>query len=184
MDRERIDLMLNALKTLNYEAYLATKFMFLTATRVTATLKALIINISEFEKYADITIYDKGIREKYPEGHEWHKYVKCSYYYDELKPFTELRTGTIFKISKDKLTKLNKDIITSFCPELIEKYGKLNWNHFWRHMFAQHMLRKTGWNYAVVAFLGGWTVQALQESYGKPTEGLASCSLRGFSPLE
>jgi len=35
-------------------------------------------------------------------------------------------------------------------------------------MFAQHMLRKTGWNYGVVAALGGWDVKSLEESYGKP----------------
>jgi hypothetical protein len=37
-------------------------------------------------------------------------------------------------------------------------------------MFAQHMLHKTDYNYAVVATLGGWTPQALEESYGKPQD--------------
>jgi integrase len=39
--------------------------------------------------------------------------------------------------------------------------------HFWRHQFAQHMLRKTDWNYALVAGLGHWTVETLERYYGK-----------------
>lgn len=41
-------------------------------------------------------------------------------------------------------------------------------NHFWRHMFYQHMLRLTDWNYGACAELGGSTVKSLEESYGKP----------------
>jgi len=45
--------------------------------------------------------------------------------------------------------------------------------HFMRHMFAQHMLRATGWNYGLVARLAGWTVGALERYYGKMSEDQA-----------
>jgi hypothetical protein len=34
------------------------------------------------------------------------------------------------------------------------------------------MLRMTEWNYGIVASLGGWTVKALEESYGKPPRAI------------
>jgi len=37
---------------------------------------------------------------------------------------------------------------------------------FWRHQFAQHMLRATDWNYALVASFGDWKVQTLEDYYG------------------
>lgn len=170
VERERLDKMLEWIKGLNHEAYLTDRFMFLTATRIKATLNAQIVNIKEFEDHAEVKVFDKGVRAIYPEGHPWIKYLKAEYYYKELKPFISESKGTIFQISSQEMCNINQTAIKQFCPELIEKYGRLDWNHFWRHMFAQHMLRLTHWNYGVVAFLGGWTVQALQESYGKPTE--------------
>jgi len=41
--------------------------------------------------------------------------------------------------------------------------------HIWRHTFAMHYLRKTGWNYDLVAELGGWDdTKTLKDCYGKP----------------
>jgi len=41
--------------------------------------------------------------------------------------------------------------------------------HIWRHTFAMHYLRKTGWNYDLVAMLGGWDdTKTLKDCYGKP----------------
>ena len=41
--------------------------------------------------------------------------------------------------------------------------------HIWRHTFAMHYLRKTGWNYDLVALLGGWEdTKILKDCYGKP----------------
>lgn len=37
-------------------------------------------------------------------------------------------------------------------------------------MFAQHMLRKTGRNYATAASLDEWSVTAVERIYGKPPE--------------
>ena len=218
VERERLDLILSAIRTIDYEAYLASSYMFFTATRVTATLNALNIKVTEHQSYAKSEVIDKGKK-------TWRKTLKGSFYFDELKPFIQSRKDvlyriprkvvkdldpevqkaikpyhtrgsrypiprtilevmdqkivnaikpykkdTIFRISKARLTAINKDAITSFCPDLLERYDKINWNHFWRHMFAQHMLLLTSWNYAVVAFLGGWKVQTLQDNYGKPTE--------------
>jgi len=41
--------------------------------------------------------------------------------------------------------------------------------HIWRHSFAMYYLRKTGWNYDLVALLGGWDdTKILKDCYGKP----------------
>lgn len=45
--------------------------------------------------------------------------------------------------------------------------------HFWRHMFAQYMLRATKWNTALVAKWGGWTTEALERYYGKMGDAYA-----------
>jgi hypothetical protein len=52
-------------------------------------------------------------------------------------------------------------------PELEPKITRPH--HFWRHQFAQHMLRATNWNYDLVAELGRWKdTKTLKECYGKP----------------
>jgi len=45
--------------------------------------------------------------------------------------------------------------------------------HFFRHQFAQHGLRATGWNTSLIAKLGGWTVGTLERYYGKMDEQTA-----------
>jgi hypothetical protein len=169
---ETLEKMLEWIKTQNYEAYVVDKFMFKTGTRVTATLEALIEKLTEIGNRGMIKVYDKGRRSIYPEGHPWDKYIEPSLL-SELKVIIGNRTkGKIFSMHADYLSRLNRVAIQRFAPEILEKYPNLDPNHFWRHMFAQHMLRKTNWNYAVVAKLGGWTVSALQESYGEPSEEL------------
>ena len=58
-------------------------------------------------------------------------------------------------------------------------------NHFWRHMFAQHTLRATDWNYDAVAFLGGWDgTDMLKKVYGAPpTETLRALGLKVIPTL-
>jgi integrase len=169
---ETLNKMLEWIKTQNFEAYVVDKFMFVTGTRISATLEAEIENLHEVGNRAILRVYDKGRRSIYPQGHPWDKYVDSSTLAD-LKAIIGNRTkGKVFSIKPDYLARLNRIAIQRFAPEILEQYPDLDPNHFWRHMFAQHMLRKTNWNYAVVASLGGWTVSALEESYGKPPEEL------------
>ena len=71
------------------------------------------------------------------------------------------------------MSEINKKMLHKYYPELYEIFPDYDdSNHFWRHMFAQHMLRKTGWNYGIVAALGGWDTKSLEESYGKPPQAI------------
>ena len=163
--------MLEWIKSVNYEAYVCVKLMFKTATRITASLNALLDNLKvEPDGYVELRVFDKGRRSKYPHGHPWDKYIAPDLFKDicELTGYPERKTGKIFTICNQDMTKINRQAIEKFCGWIFEKYPNAKPNHFWRHMFAQHMLRKTGWNYAVVAALGGWTITSLEEDYGKP----------------
>lgn len=151
------------LKKVCYEAYVVDLFMYTTGTRITATLKARLEDIREVSGIYDIQIIDKGNK-------KWNKYI-CPELLEEIKLLTgypEKTAGKIFTLTDDDMSEYNKEAYEIHFPELFVMYPDYrNWNHFWRHMFAQHMLRATGWNYAIVAALGGWDIKSLEESYGK-----------------
>jgi integrase len=188
---EKLNAMLQFLKDTNFEAYVLDTFMFETGTRITASLTAKIKDITVVGNRGILRVYDKAIRAIHPEGKPWDKYLKPSLISDmakligirltgkpfnleELEKYVETRpTGTVFTIKENVINKINKALLERFIPELFKEHADFDeYNHFWRHMFAQHMLRKTNWNYAIVASLGGWTPQALEESYGKPKKEL------------
>lgn len=166
--RDILQLMFDWLMKTNYQAYVCTFFMFKTGTRVTATLNARLENIIIEGTYKAITVIDKGNK-------TWEKHLSDDLF-EAIKLLTgypEKTTGKIFTFIDDDMSDFNKQAILKFYPELLERHpGYNNWNHFWRHMFAQHMLRKTNWKYGIVAALGGWTVKALEESYGKPPRAI------------
>ncbi len=172
---EMLEQMLNELKTINYEAYLVDGVMYRTGTRIDATLGILKGDIEEKETHAEIKVFDKvrrslltGEEEIKRQGKKWIKFIDLPFY-NELMSFAQEREK-LFEIDAVEMGKLNRALIAKYCPEVIKKYGKVMPNHFWRHMFAQINLDRTQWNYSVVAFLGGWDVKSLQESYGKPPE--------------
>ena len=148
--------------------------MYKTAGRINAVLSAVLDNLTELKKRpgANLRIYDKGRRSKYPEGRPWDKYVSPDLLKEisEITGFPEKKEGPIFSLSESDMAEINKKALEKLCPWVFEKYPHIMPNHFWRHMFAQHMLRKTGWNYAAVAALGGWSVTALERNYGKPPD--------------
>jgi hypothetical protein len=113
-------------------------------------------------------VYDKARHSLYPEGKEWEKYVPLKLWQNLRKLIGKRKRRKIFNISDDTLSKINRDALKRFVPELEPKIQMPN--HFWRHMFFQHLLRITDWNYAICAELGGSTVASLQESYGKPPQ--------------
>lgn len=171
--REKLEQVLNYIKIRDIEIYTVVLFMFKTATRITATLNALLqdieIIVMDGTEQTFIKIYDKAVRSKHPRGKEWTKFLSQDLYFSILKILGNRKSGEIFTVDYEAVTKLNKEALKNCLPELWELYPKYRMvNHFWRHMFAQIMLRLTGWNLQAVGELGGWTPQALEESYGKP----------------
>jgi len=162
--------MLQWLKTKDFEAYVATLFMFKTGTRIEATLKALIENIREFGDHAEISVYDKARRSIHPEGKEWIKNVDSTLLGCLKALIGDRMSGRIFQKTRMEMSEINREALKRFVPQLEPKIPMPN--HFWRHMFFQHMLRITEWNYGACAELGGSTIKSLEESYGKPPKAV------------
>jgi len=171
--------MLAWIKTQSFEGYVATSFMWETATRISATLNLQIQNISQEGGYITAITYDKGRRKTHPLGKRGEKNISQELY-NEIKLICEYPkrlTGQVFTVEYAEMVELNKEAVMKFCPEVVTFRGDDfppydDWNHFWRHMHFQHMLRETGWNYAVVAALADCTVKSLEESYGVPPRAL------------
>jgi integrase len=172
IEKPKILLMLKELLATNFEAFTADLFMLKTGTRVNATLNALIEDIQDKLTHGTIMIFDKGRRSKYSKGHPWEKQLDAQLYDAIKKLIGERKNGKIFTITETPLAEINRAIITKYAPEVPERYPDFMPNHIWRHLFAQLLLPQENWNYAKVAALGGWTPQALEESYGKPPDEL------------
>jgi integrase len=169
VEMPKLKQILGYVRSKDLKRYVIDLFMLKTATRITASCKALIENLIQVGVDWQIRVFDKGRHSKWPEGHPWDKMIDAELKAEVDAVIGDRKVGRIFEgLDQDDLSALNREAITKFAPETIERYPDLSPNHFWRHMFAQHMLRQTDWNYGVVASLGGWTPQALEESYGKP----------------
>lgn len=147
------------LKARNYEAYLISKFGYITATRLTAALSA----DSQYLDHEDKAIW---VFEKASKGKPKKKVKK--YLTNELYEAIKDRKGRIFDIEEAELNKLLREAYDAIIPEM-NKIIPMPF-HFWRHCFAQDMLRASGWNYALVASMGNWSVEALTKYYGSPNE--------------
>jgi len=165
IDKETCYKILDHIKERNYEAYVANNFMWKTGTKYKATLEAKLENIYKIKEEYFITVYEEKTK-------PWEKYIP-SILIDEIKLLTNYpdnKCGLLFpNIDEEINKKLMIEALETIFPQLLEKYPLLI-EDFWRHMFAQHMLRTTEWNYEVVANLGGWDIKSLKESYGKPVE--------------
>ena len=177
-----LDKMLEWVRSQSFRLYVADSFMFKTGTRLTATLKALIENLRPESR--TIYVYDKARRSIHPEGKEWEKSISPKLWVEIQQLVGERKAGRIFQgINDTQLEKVNREALKLFVPDLEPKI--MMPNHFWRHMFFQHMLRATDWNYAVCAELGGSTIASLQESYGKPPQAIVrQWGLRFMPTLE
>jgi len=160
--RQKIYSIFDFLKAVNKEAYLISKFMYKTATRITASLRANISNVN-FEEHT-ITLYDKGHNGT---DQKWTKLIP-----DDLWTELELETkeGKLFNINVSELNSLLRSAYRKIIPELNSRIPFPS--HFWRHQFAQHMLRASDWNYGLVASLGGWSLEALRRYYGMPPQAV------------
>jgi len=130
-------------------------FAFRTASRISATLNAE-------SKYLNHEAHEITVFEKATRGGSKRRQVKYlpEDIYNEIKDLK----GKLFQIDKEDLNGLLRAAYKTFIPELAKEIVMPF--HFWRHQFAQHMLRATNWNYAVVAKLGHWTVETLERYYG------------------
>lgn len=117
--------------------------------------------------YREITVYDKARRSKHAKGKPWKKHID-EQLFNALLPLIQNREkGLIFEHATEQdCAKLNRAAMKVFIAGLNDKIPMPN--HFWRHMFFQHMLRATDWNYKVAAALGGSTAASVEESYGQP----------------
>jgi len=152
---DKINYILEWLKQMNIHAYRASLFAFRTASRISATLNAE-------SKYLNHEAHEITVFEKATRGGSKRRQVKYlpEDIYNEIKDLK----GKLFQIDKEDLNGLLRAAYKTFIPELAKEIVMPF--HFWRHQFAQHMLRATDWNYAVVAKLGHWTVETLERYYG------------------
>jgi len=153
------DAVFKFLEARNHEAYLISKFGYITATRLTAALEA----DSQYLDHEDRAVW---VFEKASKGKPKKKVKKylTNEIYNEIKD----RQGKLFGIDETELNKLLREAYEAIIPEM-NKIIPMPF-HFWRHCFAQDMLRASGWNYALVASMGNWSVDALTKYYGSPNE--------------
>ena len=170
VEKPTLNKMLSWIKQQNFEIYVIDEFMYKTGTRINATLNALIQDLHEVADKAIQKVYDKGRRSKYPKGHPWKKRIDFQLLWDMKQLIGDRKHGKIFRASYESVAKLNRVVLEIYTPDIFKQYPDLKVNHFWRHMFFQHMLRKTRWNYTIAAALGGSTSESVEESYGKPPE--------------
>jgi len=163
VEKERIEMIFYKLDQINHEVYLASKFAFKTATRLTAMLNAHAKYFFEVGGQNFLFVFEKASRGK--PKRKIKKFIPQA-----LKD--ELRTqGKLFDVDERTLNTTLRQVFKEVIPE-IEKELKMPF-HFWRHMFAQHMLRATGWNTSKVAKMGGWGTEALERYYGKMEDKIA-----------
>jgi len=159
--KEKIYEIFDYLNDRNHTAYLISKFSYKTASRLTASLEARWAFVNHEER--TITVFEKSIKGKAK--------TKCTKLlpedmYVELMEL-EPKQGRIFTgLETPELNKLLREVYRIVIPEIAGRIPKPF--HFWRHMFAQHMLRASNWNYGLVASLGHWSLEALRRYYGLP----------------
>lgn len=165
-ERDKISEIFAYVKPLNLEAHDASVFAFKTASRLMATLTAHAKEYRETrlpngEIERTIRVWEKASLHK---GKRPMEKIITDDLYEILKPRIE-RGGLLFNIDRKGLHGILRSAYKEVIPELTDEIPMVF--HFWRHQFAQHLLRETDWNYGLVARLGGWTVETLERYYGK-----------------
>ena len=159
ISKEKINEIFERVKELNYTAYEAIKFVYKCGgARKTAILNAHSKDLDPQER--TIRLYKKASRGQPKRIVE--KVIPADIW-KELS--LDNRKGKLFDITSVELNALLRQAYREIIPELA-KYIPRPF-HFWRHQFAQHMLRATCWNYGLVARLGHWTVETLERYYGE-----------------
>ena len=155
VSKSKLHEILEWIKSFNREAWKASDFAYKTGTRIGATLNADASFVNW--ELMRVTVFEKASRGK--KKRRVPKKIPKELW-NEIP-----REGKLFRITREEINNIlqtaYKEIIPEIEPRIVRPF------HFWRHMFAQHMLRKTKLNYGLVAKLGTWTVGALERYYGK-----------------
>jgi len=164
--REQLNQVFNEVKAQDDLAYRASKFSFKTGARENAVLNAETKKLNIEER--TIVLHEK--RKARQDVRKEVKYIDDELM-EDLKPLIAKGTKYLFEgLTKVRWREVCREAYDKIIPE-INKCIPMP-VHFWRHMFAQHMLRATNWNYTIVAKLGGWTEEALRRSYGEPPQAV------------
>jgi len=168
-------------------------FMYYTATRINATL-GIMLNDGK-HKFSDskweIHVLDKGEKG----GQHWQKMLVDDGL-ERMKNYLSMRFG----ISKEKLSMELSLIDDYLFPFWYNKYYDINSinkeafkrigvitsipNHIFRHTFAQDGLHATGFNYELVASLGGWSsTTTMKVFYGEMSDDVKERGLRKMMGL-
>jgi len=146
--------------SVNHEAYMASKFGFKCGGgRTTAVLNAEAKYIDKGKQ--TIILWEKANLNQPKRKVE--KVIPPDFW-EELQPNME-RGGKLFRIEAQELNNILRMALKQVIPDL-EKEIVMPFHFISRHQFAQHMLRATDWNYGLVANLGDWKVQTLEDYYG------------------
>ena len=163
VEKTKILGMLDYVKTQDEKLYAADMVMWRNGLRVNAVLSS---KIEDFKPNGDF--FNLTVLEKFRE-------IKTFMLVKEVGDIVqsiigERKEGLIFEgLTELRCGTVNREALRRFVPELEPKIH--NPNHFFRHMFFQHLLRATDWNKAMCAEIGQCTVQSLDESYGGAPEG-------------
>ncbi len=180
--KAEINQIFSELKAVDFRVYVIAHFSYKTATRADASHKdckksnlhtesgAVIWENWSNLKTCTMTITDKGLHRT---GRlTWNKQVD-EQLYSELEGLWTMH-GEDRAFAGMSLTYIRTTLKAAYRKFLKGRVLELAMTepmHFWRHMFAQHMLRATNWNYEIVAMLGGWLgTDILKKCYGAPTK--------------
>lgn len=160
VQRELLYDILNYVKEKDFGCYVVDHFNLKTATRVKASLTEVKKGNVHFDGgFHTISIVDKGLHRK---GRQtWEKFIPENLYAELFQLFQVNGEEAFKNVKYENLSELNKEAYRIFLkdnPEALD-LALHEPNHFWRHMFAQHMLRATKWNYDLVAELGAGAIQ-------------------------
>ena len=157
----------------NFDYGVADECAYKTGSRATATLEEFKnSNITTEEDGTVIMkVIDKGFHRK---GRQtWFKIIPKDLQTKLDVLFLSHGDKAFGDINPDSLRAVNKEAYRKFLDGQALELALSEPMHFWRHMFAQHMLRATNWNYDLVAELGGWKgSDIIKKCYGAPTREL------------
>jgi len=150
-------------------------FLYHTATRIEASLKARIEDIEKQEDYWIITVVDKG---KHKNGRKvWRKLIIGELKEKLIKNLASrgnVESGFLFPFYDDKVR-----------PLFIKAYEQARIPipkqpcHIWRHTSAQDFLEATDWNYELCGQTLGWEdPRILRKCYGSMSEKAKENALR------
>lgn len=150
-------------------------FLYYTATRIEASLKARIENVEKHEGYWIITVVDKG---RHKNGRKtWRKLIV-----GELKEQLEKNLASRGNVESGFLFPLPYIRVSAIFKEAYEKAGipiPKQPCHIWRHTSAQDFLEATDWNYELCGQTLGWEdPRILRKCYGSMSEKAKEKALR------